>query len=250
MKTARIRLSGSGQVVTTQLAAVPTTVVVWEPPVTGTVYGAVLNNKADIDQLGNVLLDAPYKGKPTAPVLYIKPENTLVGHGATVTLPTGCTELEIGATLGLVIGESASRVTAGDALRYVRGYTVVMDLSIPHSSVYRPAIREKCFDGACPIGPAVVDRFDLDDPSKLIIRTFINDTPVAEHKLDQLVRTIPQLIADISEFMTLLPDQVLLPAVTQNSPKAKPGDKVAVEIDGIGHLEITLAAAPVEGDRA
>ncbi len=250
MKTARIRLAGSGQVIITPLEAVPSTVAAWEPAATGTVYGAVLNDQASMDLLGDALLDAPYKGKPKAPALYIKPENTLVGHGATVTLPARCSELEIGATLGLVIGKSASRVAAAEAMSYVRGYTVVMDLSIPHGSVYRPAIREKCFDGACPLGPVVVDRADLGDPHGLTIRTFINGALVMERKLDQLVRPIPQLIADVSEFMTLLPDQVLLPAVTLGSPKAKAGDKVAVEIDGIGRLEITLAAGPVEGDRA
>lgn len=242
MKTARIRLTGSGQVVTTPLTGVPGTVAAWEPPVTGTVYGAVLNHQADIDQMGDALLDAPYKGKPKAPALYIKPENTLVGHGATVTLPARCTELEIGATLGVVIGKSAGRVAAANAYDHVAGYTVVMDLSIPHSSVYRPAIREKCFDGACPMGPVVVDAADLGDPHSLSIRTYINGAQVAERKLSDLVRPIPQLLADMSDFMTLLPGQVVLPGVRLGAPTAKAGDKVAVEIDGIGRLEITIAA--------
>jgi 5-oxopent-3-ene-1,2,5-tricarboxylate decarboxylase/2-hydroxyhepta-2,4-diene-1,7-dioate isomerase len=209
--------------------------------VTGTVYGAVLNDQASMNLLGDALLEAPYKGKPKAPALYIKPENTLVGHGGSVTLPARATELEIGATLGLVIGRSASRVTVADALDHVRGYTIVIDLSIPHASVYRPAIREKCFDGACPMGPVVVERGDLGDPHGLAIRTYVNDKLVAERKLDDLVRPIPQLIADVSEFMTLLPDQVLLPSVPLGSPTAQAGDRVAVEIDGIGRLEITLA---------
>lgn len=240
MKTARIRLAGSGQVISVPAESVPAGAT-YEPPVTGTVYGAVLNDQASLDKLGDALLDAPYKGKPKAPALYIKPENTLVGHGATVTLPARCSELAIGATIGLVIGTTASKVSAADAMNHLRGYTVVMDLSIPHASVYRPAIREKCFDGACPMGPVVVDRADLGDPTSLTIRTFINGAQVAERKLSDLVRSIPQLMADVTDFMSLLPGQVLLPAVPLDVPTAKAGDKVAVEIDGIGRLEINLA---------
>lgn len=241
MKFARIRPAGNGMAVTIPVDAVASGVA-WAPPVGGTVYGALLNERADLDRLGDTLLEAPYKGKPKAPALYIKPENTLVAHGASVTLPALATELEIGATLGLVIGRSASRVAAADALDHVRGYTVVIDLSIPHASVYRPAIREKCFDGACPMGPVVVGRADVGDPHGLTIRTYVNDKLVAERKLDGLVRTIPQLIADVSEFMTLLPDQVLMPSVPLGSPTARAGDRVAVEIDGVGRLEITLVA--------
>lgn len=241
MKTARVRLTGSSQVITTPVDQLPPLVAAWEPAVSGTVYGVLLNDQASLDRLGDALLEAPYKGKPQAPALYIKPGNTLAGQGAVVTLPARATELEIGATLGLVIGRSASRVSAGDALDHVRGYTIVIDLSIPHASVYRPAIREKCFDGACPMAAVVVDRADLGDPHTLAIRTYVNEKLVAERKLDGLVRPIPQLIADVSEFMTLLPDQVLLPSVPLGSPTAKAGDRVAVEIDGIGRLEITLA---------
>ena len=239
MNLSRIRLAGSGQTQILPSGQLPA-VAAWEPAVKGTVYGVVLNDQGDLERLGDSLLEAPYKGKPRAPALYIKPENTLVGHGATVTLPARATELAIGATLGLVIGRSASRVSAEAAMEYVRGYTVVIDLSIPHASVYRPAIREKCFDGACPMGASVVDRAGLGDPHAFIIRSYVNDVLVAEWRLDRLVRNIPRLIAEVSEFMTLLPDQVLLPAVPLAVPTARAGDRVAVDIEGVGRVEVTL----------
>lgn len=212
-----------------------------QSPIRGLVYGPLLNDQDSIERLGDKLLAAPYKALPNAPILYIKPYNTHVGHGATVYLPPGVSELEVGGTLGLVFGEKASRVSEDRALEAVAGYTVVIDLSVPHQSFFRPPIKEKCFDRACPLGPRLVDKAELPDPASVVITTFINGEVKHQRNLTNLVRPIPRLIADVTEFLTLLPGDVLLVGVPLNIPLARAGERVGVEISGIGRLECLIA---------
>ena len=117
------------------------------PPTRGTVYGTLLNHRDALAELDDQVNAAPYKAPPKAPILYIKPRNTVVGHRVPVRLPVDAEELEIGATLGAVIGRTASHVAEADALEHVAGYTVVNDISVPHASVYRPSMRFKCHEG-------------------------------------------------------------------------------------------------------
>jgi len=211
-----------------------------QSPISGLVYGPLLNDQDSIEWLGDKLLTAPYKALPKAPILYTKPYNTHVGHGAIVYLPSGVAELEVGSTLGLVFGERASQVSEERALEAVAGYTVVIDLSAPHQSLFRPPIKEKCFDRACPIGPRLVNKAELPDPDSVIITTFINDEVQHQRNLANLVRPIPRLIADVTEFLTLYPGDVLMVGVPVNMPFARAGDRVGVEISGIGRLECLI----------
>ena len=91
----------------------------------GTVYGTLLNHADALAALGAAVHAPPYKAPPQAPVLYIKPRNTWVGEGDAIVVPAGVEALEIGATLGLVIGRAASRVGEGEALQFVAGAVIV-----------------------------------------------------------------------------------------------------------------------------
>ncbi len=208
----------------------------------GTVYGTLLNHRDALAALGEQVHAAPYKAPPQAPVLYIKPRNTLVGHRVPVVVPADAPELEIGATLGLVIGRTACRVSESEALAHVAGYTVVNDLSIPHESVYRPSLRFKCRDGFCPIGPAVVPRDRVGDPGALQISVAIDGRLVQRSGLAALVRPAARLIADVSEFMTLHPGDVLMLGVAAGAPRARAGQRVTISIAGVGELETPLVA--------
>jgi 5-oxopent-3-ene-1,2,5-tricarboxylate decarboxylase/2-hydroxyhepta-2,4-diene-1,7-dioate isomerase len=212
------------------------------PPTRGTVYGTLLNHHDALAALGGQVHAAPYKAPPKAPVLYIKPRNTVVGHRVPVVVPDDAPELEIGATLGIVIGSTASRVARSQALHHVAGYTVVDDLSVPHASFYRPSMRFKCRDGFCPMGPAIVPRASVPDPDALEILVSIDGRPVHRSGTAGLVRPVAQLIADVSEFMTLFPGDVLMVGVAAGAPRATAGQTVAIEIPGVGRLETPLVA--------
>ncbi|HET9330139.1 MAG TPA: fumarylacetoacetate hydrolase family protein, partial [Steroidobacteraceae bacterium] len=109
--------------------AVPMDVAPWR--LSGVVYGTLLNHKSALAALGAAVHAPPYQAPPRAPVLYVKPRNTLTPTGASVVIPAGVTEVEVGACLGLVIGRSACRVSEAQALECLAGYLIVNDVSVP-----------------------------------------------------------------------------------------------------------------------
>lgn len=217
--------------------------------VTGCVYGAALNFRGVLESLDGALHLDPYKAPPIAPVLYIKPANTFLRDGDPIPCPASTPHLRMGGTLGLVIGRTARNIVERDAMDYVQGYTVVNDVSIPHAFYFRPAIRERCRDGFLPIGP-FVERDAIRDPSMLEVRIFLNGELAARNTFANLVRPIPRLIADIAEFLTLHPGDLVLAGEPENAPLAAPGDFAWIEIDGagcIGNPVIPEDRAPEEG---
>jgi len=222
--------------------AVSVEALAWEPPTAGTVYGTLLNFKGALAALGDAVGKPPYKAPPNAPVLYIKPVNTWIGFGAPIPVPDGAPELEIGASLGVVIGRTACRVTAADALEHVAGYTVVNDVSVPHDSYYRPSIRLKCRDGFCPIGPWVIGRSRVANPDALALRVSIDGALRQKNTTANLIRPVARLLEAVTEFMTLSPGDVLMVGVPENAPRARAGQRIAIEIEGVGRLENPLVA--------
>ena len=201
----------------------------------GTVYGVLLNDRATVERLTPQFDSAPYKAAPKAPVLYIKPRNTFAGEGAAVAVPAEPGEVRIDATIGLVIGKAASRVSVDQALSHVAGFVVVSDVTLPHENYYRPAIRQRDRDGFCPISRMFKDEagFDLDNATLSIS---INGKRAYERSFATLVRPAAQLIADVSEFMTLAAGDVLLLGPGEGSPLARAGDQIKISVPGLGEL--------------
>ncbi|MDQ0189133.1 fumarylacetoacetate hydrolase family protein [Alicyclobacillus cycloheptanicus] len=218
-------------------AWVPVSQLSLDVPVSGTVYGTLLNYQGALAALGGAVHEPPYQEPPKAPILYIKPANTHIACGMPIPCPHGVDALEMGAALGIVMGRPATRVPPSEALSYVHGYTIVNDVSIPHASYYRPAIREKARDGFCPIGPWVVHREAVPNPDDVGIRVYVNRELRQENTTRNLIRAVPQLIADVTEFMTLSAGDVLLVGVPEGAPLAAVGDTVRIEIDHIGALQ-------------
>ncbi len=214
----------------------------WDVPTRGTVIGTLLNDRSALAVLGDAMSAAPYLAPPASVVLYVKPQNTWTACGAAVMVPASLQEVEIGATLGIVIGATACRVSEESALDVVAGYTVVNDICEPHASVYRPAIRQRCRDGFCPIGPWVMARQEVAAPDALDVRVVVNGELRATCSTANSVRSVARLIADVSAFMTLGAGDVLLTGVPGNAPRARAGDRVRIEIDGVGALENLLVA--------
>ena len=159
------------------------------PATRGTVYGTLLNHRDALAALGEQVHAAPYKAPPKAPILYIKPRNTWAQPGAAVVVPADAPELEMGATLGLVIGRTACHVGVTDALSFVAGYVVMNDISVPHAAVYRPSMRFKCRDGFCPMGPVVPASSHI-NPDALAITVSIDEAVVHRSSTAGLIRPV------------------------------------------------------------
>ena len=209
----------------------------------GTVYGVLMNHRAALAALGDAAHQPPYKAPPKGPVLYLKPRNTLVAPGGAIRIDDPAGEIEIGAALGIVIGRAACNVGVGEAMDFVAGYVIVADCSLPHDSYFRPSIRFKARDGSCAVGPKVVARADIVDPDALGVRVLVDGRPVHAAGTGGTFRSVARLVADVSEFMTLAPGDLLLAGVAPGAPRVGAGAAVAIEIDGLGRLETRVVAA-------
>lgn len=212
----------------------------WDVPISGTIFGTLLNYKGALEAMGDELNHSPYQSPPKAPILYIKPVNTMTSFNTPIPLPTDIPELEVGAALGIVIGRPATKVKEDQAFNYIAGYTIVNDISIPHRSVYRPAITEKARDGFCPIGPWIVEKGAHINPDNLTIKVFVNEVLRQENTTANLIRPVSKLLQDITEFMTLYPGDTVLVGIPENPPFVRDGDRIRIEIEQIGNLENTV----------
>lgn len=206
------------------------------------VYGVVLNFRNELTALGEAIHAKPYNQPPRAPILYVKPANTWIGEGDPIALPAGEPLLQPGATLGMVFGRAAVRVTEQSALDYVAGYCVINDVRLPHDSYYRPALKQLCRDGFCAIG-TLIERRKAGNPDALTLRTYVNGSLQHEANTRDLVRSASRLIAEISDFMTLGAGDILMIGVPHGRPAARAGDRVRVEVAGIGHIENPVTGA-------
>lgn len=212
-------------------------------PVRGAVYGTLLNDRGALDALGEAMHDAPYKAPPKAPVLYLKPRNTLAGHRASVAIPDDVSGVEVGASLGIVIGRTATRVSAERAFDYVAGYTLVADLSVPHASVYRPSVRLRARDGFCVVGPALVAAHHVANPDELAIQVSLNGAHAFAANTASSVRGVARLLAEVTDFMTLSAGDVITLGVPHGSPVAHIGDTAILSIGALPPLQVSFAGA-------
>ncbi|NWL45106.1 4-hydroxyphenylacetate isomerase [Pseudomonas hunanensis] len=208
----------------------------------GTLFGVALNYNGLLQQRLTEFEQPPYKQAPVKPVLFIKTPNTRNSHGAEVIHPAGGERLQPGPALGVVIGKDASRVSVADALTHVAGYTIVNEYSLPEDSYYRPAVKAKCRDGFCAIGPDLVPVSAITDPHQLTLKLYVNGVVAQENSTANMVRSVPQLIAELSEFMTLHAGDILITGTPEGRVDVQPGDRVDIEIDGLGKLTNYIVA--------
>ncbi|WP_395503148.1 fumarylacetoacetate hydrolase family protein [Ectopseudomonas mendocina] len=209
-----------------------------EQAATGTIFGVALNYQGLLRSRLAEFNEPPYQQPPLKPVLFIKTPNTRNGDGQPVVMPAG-ERLQPGPALGVVIGKNASRVAERDALAHVAGYVIVNEFSLPEESYYRPAVKAKCRDGFCALGSEVIE---LGDPHALTMKLLVNGEVRQENTTANFVRSIPHLIAELSEFMTLHEGDVLITGTPEGRVDVQPGDEVSVEISGLGRLTNYIVA--------
>ena len=183
-----------------------------------------------------------YRAKiPSEPSYFMKPPTTLNGHRGELRRPRGASFLNYEGELAVVVGRRMKGVGIDRALDYVAGYAPANDVGL-HD--FRHAdrgsmLRVKGQDGFLPIGPGVVPAAEF-DPTDFTLRTLLNGEVVQEATAADLIWSVAYQLADIARLITLEPGDVVLTGTPAHSRPMEPGDVVAVEIPGLGHLENTV----------
>jgi 5-oxopent-3-ene-1,2,5-tricarboxylate decarboxylase/2-hydroxyhepta-2,4-diene-1,7-dioate isomerase len=178
---------------------------------------------------------------PAEPSYFMKPTTTLNGHRGVVRRPRGARFLNYEGELAVVVGSRMKGVAIDRALEHVAGYACANDVGL-HD--FRHAdrgsmLRVKGQDGFLPLGPELVPAAEF-DPTRFSLRTILNDEVVQETTADDLIWGVAYQLADLCRLITLEPGDVILTGTPANSRPMEPGDRVAVEIDGLGRLESTV----------
>lgn len=202
----------------------------------GTVYGVLLNSNEEWTAWKPQMNEPPYKGAPQSPVLYVKTANTWSVCGSAIGVPSRSPQAEVGACLGMVIGSNAHSINAAQAISHVAGYVLLNDLSLPHASFYRPPVKYKNLDGFLGIGPRLATPAETGDPSEVKIEVRIDGQLRQTFAGSQMRRSAAQLLADVSEFMTLRRGDVLLLGLGANRPLANAGQRIDIRARGIAAL--------------
>jgi len=172
---------------------------------------------------------------PDRPLLFLKGPNTLAGHGDTVTLPAG-KQVDYEAELAVVVGEQARNLDESEAMDVVAGYTAAVDLSNRDDQARESNwVRGKAFDGAAPVGPAVAPPDAVPGDADIELR--VNGETKQDSSIDRLAFGVPELLAEITDLVTLEPGDLVLTGTPEGVGPLEDGDTVAVDVEGVPTLE-------------
>ncbi len=235
----------NGQLTDSAGKSYPLGEVVWLPPsAPSKIVGLVLNYRDHANELG---LDVSED-----PVIFLKPPSSLIGNNCEIVYPEGAKYVHYEGELCVVIGVPARRVEADRAMEYVKGFTIANDVTVRDfiTNTFRPPVKAKGFDTFCPCGPYVVTPEEAGDVSNLRIRTYVNGEVRQDGSTADLMRSVPDLVEYLSDFMTLLPGDMILTGTPKGISPIYPGDRVEIEIDRLGKLVSTVVAEKRKnGDR-
>jgi acylpyruvate hydrolase len=182
---------------------------------------------------------------PQHVTVFAKWPNTLIGDGAPIVIPSLSHRVDYEAELAFAIGKRAHEVAEEDADAFIAGYTCFNDVSVRDYQMRSSQwTLGKVFDTHGPCGPFLVTRDEVPDPQNLRIRCSIGGETLQDSSTAQMVFGVRRLLAELSEVMTLEPGDIVATGTpagvgTSRTPKRwiRPGERVRVEIDGLGILE-------------
>ena len=225
-------------------ARIPIAEAVFEPLIAdpGRIICVGINFRAHMKEMG--------REPPEHPWLFVRWGDSQVGHGQPLVKPHASEKYDFEGELALVIGKTARHVKAADALDYIAGYTCFMDGSIRdwqnHGSQFTPG---KNFKDSGSFGPWLVTADEIPDPTILNLTTRLNGEVMQQAPISDLKFDIPALIEYCSTFAELQPGDVISTGTPGGVGFARkppvwlqPGDKLEVDIDGIGVLRNPVVA--------
>ncbi|WP_163549401.1 fumarylacetoacetate hydrolase family protein [Candidatus Frankia nodulisporulans] len=177
---------------------------------------------------------------PARPVLFLKPSTSVAGPGDPIVLPPDSERVDFEGELAVVIGRLCRDVSPERAAEVILGYTCANDVTArDQQAADGQWTRAKGHDTFCPLGPWIETELD---PSDLALRTTVDGEARQSSRTKLLLRGVPELVAYMSAAMTLLPGDVLLTGTPAGVGPLRPGQRVAVTLEGIGTLTNPVTA--------
>lgn len=171
--------------------------------------------------------------------IFLKATSSVVGSGGTVRLPYSDRRFDQEGELALVIGRTASHVSAHDANDYVAGYTILIDMTMRGGE---DRSTRKSFDGFTPVGPYLVTPDEAGRPEQMRLQTWVNGILRQDADVSELIWNVPRLIEYASSVMTLRPGDILTTGTPAGIGQVLDGDRIAVEISRLGRLEVEVSS--------
>ncbi|MBD1842250.1 fumarylacetoacetate hydrolase family protein [Cyanobacteria bacterium FACHB-63] len=171
---------------------------------------------------------------PQEPLLFLKPPTTVIALDAEILYPAQSQRVDYEGELAIVIGDRVKDCSPQEAHSKIWGYTIANDVTARDLQKKDGQwTRAKGFDTFCPLGPWIVREINPDAR----LQTFLNEHPVQSASIGDMVFSPDMLVSYISQIMTLLPGDVILTGTPEGVGAMQAGDRVRVEIEGIGFLE-------------
>ena len=186
---------------------------------------------------------------PERPTFFAKFRNSLTGTGASVKLPEGTKKIDYEAEVAVVIGAQCAGVSADSALDHVAGYMLFNDLSAREWQFATPQwMPGKVFDGSAPCGPALVTPDEAGPHDAIEFKLELNGEVMQDASTGDLIHSVPEVIAHLSQLMTLEPGDVISTGTpagvgSTRDPRVwlKPGDEIVISSPTLGELRTTIA---------
>ena len=172
---------------------------------------------------------------PKVPKIFLKPSTAVIEDGGKIVYPAGVTQLDYEAELAVVIKDKVKNIEPNEVDSHILGYTCANDVTA--RDLQRADVqwtRAKSFDTFCPLGPRIVKDIN---PDKLDIKLYLNGERKQSSNTSNMIFSVKEIVSFVSKIMTLLPGDVIITGTPPGVGPMKKGDKVQVELEGIGKLE-------------
>ena len=184
---------------------------------------------------------------PKTPLTFYKPNTSVIGPEEPIIYPAASREVSYEGELAVVIGRICKEVPISRVPEVIFGYTVANDVTARDlQRTDGQWARAKGYDTFCPLGPWISTHQGIEEVAAVAIRTTLDGELRQDGNTKDLIFTIPELVAYISSYTTLLPGDVILTGTPAGVGPMLPGQVVSIEVEGIGTLSNPVAGAESE----
>ena len=181
---------------------------------------------------------------PKTPLTFFKPNTSVIGPGEPIIYPTASREVSYEGELAVVIGRICKEVPISRVPEVIFGYTAANDVTARDlQRIDEQWARAKGYDTFCPLGPWITTHQGLEEVAAIGIRTSLDGELRQDGNTKDMIFTIPELVAYISSYTTLLPGDVILTGTPSGVGPMLPGQVVSIEVEGVGTLSNPVAGA-------